>query len=288
MRIFGGRWALAALGLLVGCGDDEDDGAPPPTGEPAAAAEVVQASVEQGRPFVARDLLEVLLRNGSDERLELRALRLVDDRFEPVAATARDVLLLAGHGPTSMPITYGAAVCEVASDAGDPAVELVRVDGSTLLVAVDASGDDFLAQLHGIECARRRVEEIVELSWGPPFTRVSDTVVELTLHVERRTAGDAVTIHDLGGTVVFAQRLPDPGAVPATLGPDDDALTIPVELSTERCEAHALTESNKTYRFNVWVAVGDEPSVLVEVLPDGEARALLDEAMQAGCFGTLD
>lgn len=87
---------------------------------------------------------------------------------------------------------------------------------------------------------------------------------------------------------MFAQRLPDPDSVPATPAPDEDALTIPVELSTERCEAHALTECNKTYRFNVWVSIGDEPSLLVEVLPDGEARALLDEAMQMGCFGTLD
>ena len=187
-----------------------------------------------------------------------------------------------------MPITYGAAVCDVPSDAGPPAVELLRADGSTLVVPVDVPGDDFLGQLHALKCQIERIGEVVAISWGPPFTEVSDAVVGVTLHVERRSGDEEVTIEDLGGTVVFAQRLPDASAVPATLEPGESSLTIPVELSTERCEAHALTESNKTYRFKVWVRLGDEPPQQIEVLPEGETRTRLDAAMQAGCFGTLD
>ena len=109
--------ALAVLLGVAACGDDEGEAATTTTSTPTTTttttarptADGIAASVEQGRPFVARELLEVLLRNGSDRTLEVRSLRLVDPRFEVVDATERDVLVLAGHGPISMPITYGGA-----------------------------------------------------------------------------------------------------------------------------------------------------------------------------------
>ena len=72
------------------------------------------------------------------------------------------------------------------------------------------------------------------------------------------------------------------------LEPGTDRVEVAVELSAARCEAHALTESNKTFRFSVWVSLGDGPSHRVEVLPEGEPKAALEAAMRAGCFGTLD
>jgi hypothetical protein len=188
-----------------------------------------------------------------------------------------------------MPMPYGAPRCaDPAAGLEPPVVEVTHADGSVVPVPVDPAGQAFLTTFHADKCEVQRIGEVVSLRWSTPVVPVDGATVRVPLLVEHRSGDEPVTIEEIGGTVVFADRLVDPGSVPVTIGPDRTRTVIDVELSAARCEAHALTESNKTFRFSVWVSLGRGPSHRVEVIPDGEPMAALAAAMQAGCFGTLD
>jgi hypothetical protein len=297
------RFAATLLGAsLVACssggGDVAETGTRPPTtttSTSTTAASTIpeepgelSASIEQGRPYVARDLLELFLRNDAQVSIEVAAFRLVDPRFAELGPTARDVAIPPGLGPRSMPMPYGAVDCSDGLADGTAVVEVTMADGTVLPVPVDQVGQAFLDAFHADKCQLQQLGEVVSLRWSTPVTSVDAATIRLPLVVERRSGDEPITVEEVGGTVVFADRLVDPGAVPVTLGPGASRVEIAVELSAARCEAHALTESNKTFRFAVWVSIGDQPSHRVEVLPDGEPMAALEQAMQAGCFGTLD
>lgn len=293
---------LLAVGLLACAADDGDvaetgtvpptsatstttTDAPPPT---TAAPNGVGANVEQGRTYVARDLLELFLRNESDAGVEVAAYRLVDPRFALLEPTARDVSIPPGLGPRSMPMPYGAIDCGAGLEAGTASIEVTMSGGEVVPVPVDPAGQEFLDAFRADKCEVQRIGEIVSLRWSTPITDVDVATVRFPLVVERRSGDEPITIEDVAGSVVFADRLVDQGALPVTLEPGTDRVEIEVELSAARCEAHALTESNKTFRFGVWVSIDGQPSHRVDVIPEGEPRAALEAAMEAGCFGTLD
>jgi hypothetical protein len=286
---------VAVLLSACGAGDDggvAETGSPPPSSTSTTAPPAVEgmsATIEQGRPYIARDLLELFLRSDAAGTVEIVALRLVDPRFEVIEPVARGITIPPGLGPRSMPMPYGAPRCGDATPPPDPpVVEVTRADGSIVPVPVDPAGQDFLTVFHTDKCEVQRIGELVSLRWSTPIVAVDGATIQVPLLVERRSGDGPVTIEEIGGTVVFADRLVDAGSVPVTLAPGTSRAVIAVELSAARCEAHALTESNKTFRFSVWVRLGSGPSHRVEVLPEGEPRAALESAMRNGCFGTLD
>ena len=291
------------VAVLVACAADDGDvaetGTPPPTSSSTStttteasaapdAPEGLGANIEQGRPYIARDLLELFLLNESEIAVEVAAFRLVDARFAVLEPTARGVSIPPGLGPRSMPMPYGAVACSDGAPSGTAVVEVTMADGAVVPVPVDPAGQQFLDVFHADKCEVQQIGEVVSMRWSTPITAVDAATIQLPLVIERRTGDEPITIEEIGGTVVFADRLVDPGSVPVTLEPGTSRVEIDVELSAARCEAHALTESNKTFRFSVWVSVGDRPSHRVEVLPDGQPLAALGQAMQDGCFGTLD
>jgi hypothetical protein len=304
MRALAGVVLVAAL---VACSPDDGDvaetGTPPPTTSttstsstttttaPSAAPEGAQglaANIEQGRPYIARDLLELFLHNESEGAVEVVAFRLVDPRFAELEATARGVSMPPGLGPRSMPMPYGAPDCSGDGPAGAAVVEVTVAGGAVVPVTVDPAGQQFLDVFHADKCQVQQIGEVVSLRWSTPVSAVDPATIRLPLVIERRAGDEPITIEDLGGTPIFADRLVDPDSLPVTLEPGTSRVEVEVDLSAARCEAHALTESNKTFRFSVWVSIGGQPSHRVEVIPEGEPRAALEEAMQAGCFGTLD
>jgi hypothetical protein len=293
---------VVLVAALVACSPDDSEvaetGAPPPTtssstttSAPSTAPEGeggLSANIEQGRPYIARDLLELFLLNESDGAVEVVAFRLVDPRFAVLDPTSRDVSIPPGLGPRSMPMPYGAPECSGGGQAGTAVVEVTMAGGGVVPVTVDPAGQQFLDTFHADKCQVQQIGEVVSLRWSTPLAGVGTATIRLPLVIERRSGDEPITIEDVGGTPIFADRLVDPGSLPVTLEPGTTRAEVEVELSAARCEAHALTESNKTFRFSVWVSVGDQPSHRVEVLPDGEPLAALEQAMQAGCFGTLD
>ena len=263
-----------------------------PDGGGAAAAAVeegVSATVEQTTAFQARGLLEIAFTNGSDEMLSIRSLRLLDRRFAPVAPTPRDADLAPGPRRVMMPIEYGAPVCEREAAAGrggepGPVIEISPPgDARPAQVAVDDAGDRFLARLHDRECGQQRVRDAVEISFTGPFDDVGRATVRLSIRLDRRTGDDPVVVAAMRGTVVFTVAAPAP--VLDLPGRDASGATV-VEISASRCDAHALIESKKSYRFPVWVAVGGGDPRYLEVEPRGEAREVLEQVLQEGCFAS--
>jgi hypothetical protein len=48
-----------------------------------------------------------------------------------------------------------------------------------------------------------------------------------------------------------------------------------------------MAESKKTYRFPIWVAVGDTPGVYVEIEPTGDGRALMERMLSECANGPM-
>ena len=291
---------------LLACSPDDsgvaETGTPPPTTSTTSTGSTtttapstgpdgeqeLSVNIEQGRPYIARDLLELFLLNGSEVAIEVVAFRLVDPRFAVLDPNPRDVSIPPGLGPRSMPMPYGTPECSGDGPTGTAMVEVTMSDGTVLPVTVDPAGQDFLDVFHTDKCQVQQIGEVVSLTWSTPVTAVDAATVRVPLVIERQAGHEPITIEEVGGTPIFADRLVDPDSLPVTLEPGTSRAEVEVDLSAARCEAHALTESNKTFRFSVWVSVGGRPSHRVEVIPEGEPRAALEQAMQAGCFGTLD
>ena len=73
-------------------------------------------------------------------------------------------------------------------------------------------------------------------------------------------------------------------APPPTLPTDDRQLEVPIVVTgAGRCDGHALSDSKKTYVFQVQVQVGDEEPVGVDLpIPDAD-RPLLNEIIVDTC-----
>ncbi|MPZ87856.1 MAG: hypothetical protein GEU81_07230 [Nitriliruptorales bacterium] len=89
-----------------------------------------------------------------------------------------------------------------------------------------------------------------------------------------------MTVVDVGGTVIFTIRtvseLPKPLL---RLDPATESAEIPVEISASRCDAHALTESKKSFVFPMWVSLGEAPEQYLEIEPEGDSRRLLEQLL---------
>lgn len=269
--------AVVAVAVADGSGDGED---------PAVAAGVT-ATIEQTTAFQPRGLLEVRLHNASDQPLSITRLRLLDHRFDAVARTARDVDVAAGPRRVMIPLPYGRARCEPVPAATTSNIEVgVEQHGDApVLVPVDAEGEEFLRSLHDRECGQQRIRDAVSIGFSGPYEKVAAATVQATLRVERRNGSDDIEVTTMRGTVVFTVVLPD--SVPLLeIAGDETAGSTPVEISAARCDAHALIESKKSYRFPLWVSVDHDEARYIEVEPTGEARQVLEAALQEGCFGS--
>lgn len=74
---------------------------------------------------------------------------------------------------------------------------------------------------------------------------------------------------------------PDPDLdVPyATMGPDDEEVEVPVAITADRCDPHAVADSKKTFQFRAWVALGDTDDVFLEIVPGPDGLATLDRIL---------
>ena len=244
----------------------------------------LSATIEQTTAFQARGLLEVLVSNRSDRPLEIVDLRLVDDRFETVDPTERDARIEPGPRRVMMPVPFGPPRCGDDAPPTGTGAPVIEVNGD-VDVPVDADGEEFLTRLHERQCGQQRVRETVEVSFTGPFDDIGDATVGVELRLDRLSGGarDTVRLEGMRGTVVFTVVTPGPGAL-VTLEPDDRDGSVPIVVSASRCDAHALIESKKSYRFPMWISVGEADARYLEVEPTGEARTVLERVLQEGCF----
>ena len=272
---------LGAVALASGTSE------PPEPTETPVAPDGVTATVEQTTAFQARGLLEIAISNRSGAEFAIGSLRLVSGSFVTVEPTPRDAVIPSGPRRVIVPVDYGPPRC-TAGTAPPDAVEVSTPGGGELrLVPVDRDGSQFLARLHERECGQRRIRETVDISFDGPFTDAGPASVRAAVRLRRLDAADGteVTVAAVRGTVVFTVTT-SADAPLLVLGDGDDEASVEIDISASRCDAHALIESKKSYRFPFWVAVGDAQPRYIEVEPEGEARRVLERVLQEGCFGS--
>ena len=133
----------------------------------------------------------------------------------------------------------------------------------SLPLHVDEPG--LLERLRASACAQQRLADAasVVLSIGTSVVHSQGVpafagTVTLT---RPHTPGAAVTVEDLGGSVLF-DVLPRQGRRlrPFRLAPDVRTATIPIRVGpTQRCDAHTRGNSSQTFLFSVYSRTGDDP-----------------------------
>jgi hypothetical protein len=270
--------------LAVGCGDSADTSSASPS--PTAPADT--AAVEAPEPVggllatIGTNRLYALdrgfglgLQNIGEETVAVRELQLDSPLFATVPLAAEAVQLEPGGRRFVLPVPYGEARCD-----GEPAETFAAVvvldDGEALRLPVVEEYPGAIGRVHGRECAAADLRERVDVRFGDRWTRHGDAVSgELIL--EQLRPGDPVAVEDARGSVIFTIRVDD--AEPPILRVTDEEPTasVPITISADRCDPHALAESKRTFMFLTWVTVGEAESVPLDLEPVGAARTALED-----------
>jgi hypothetical protein len=136
-----------------------------------------------------------------------------------------------------------------------------------------------LAALNARDCGQRAVLEVVDLVFDDAPT-VEGQVLTTSLRATRRAGDDPITITQIDGSILF-QLLPDgPDGALATLAPGTARASIPLEVRNTRCDAHAVSQSSLSYRFPVFVRIGDGEPTYLFLEPGPGLRAGLEALVQ--------
>jgi hypothetical protein len=285
-----GRVGPALAGVLVallaaGCGSDDapsaaSTSAPPPDptveASPAPVGGLV-AEIGTNRLYAVNRALGLALRNLGDVPLTVQEVQLASDQFTTVASAAREVTLQPGGRRFVVPLPYGAVRCD--EDAGETFGVMVVVDGEALQLEATEEYEGAVGRLHGRECAAADVLERVDIAFGDEWTRDGFTVSG-ELRVEQRHPGEPVAIDDAVGNVIFTLHLRQSHPV-LDVSDEKPSARLPVTISADRCDPHAVAEFKRPYVFLSWVGVGDADPVPVELTLTGAARDALVELIAA-------
>ena len=152
---------------------------------------------------------------------------------------------------------------------------VVLDDGEALRLDAPEEYEGAVARLHGRESATADVLESVDITFGD--TWVQDGIaVDGELHLEQRHPGEPVAIDNTVGNVIFTLILERDHPV-VEVSDDTPSATVPVTISADRCDPHAVAEFKTPYLFLSWVAVGDGEPVAVPLKLTGAARQALDD-----------
>ncbi len=251
------------------------------------------ATVLQYREDEVRHVLSIKVRNTGAEPVRIVDLRLQWEGLEVVGPVVQDHLLGVGHA-LDLRTPYGDARCadgfsldppSTASAFGEATIELP--DGSTAVAAIPIDDvEEQLARLFRVDCRRQFIESVVTLELRGPWERVDpDGVATLrgALAVERGSGDRTITISDVDGSVLLDVRPAVAASGPLlVLGPEEAAGEVPIDVTSARCDAHALGESKKTYVFQVEIDVGDGPEGVI-ISPPADTEPEMFQVIVDGC-----
>jgi hypothetical protein len=254
------------LVLLIGCASTD---AATPDHEIAAA-------IARDRLYDVTRTFELTFVNGSDEAAVIGGAELRTGLFEPLGLDDRDTAI----GPdrtVSRPVEYGEARC---GDDVDDAMTLgVVIDGVETELDLGRASPAML-RLHAERCAAQEIEAAVDVHFGDDWTSKEPTRATGTLMVDPKDGAD-VTLESVATQIVFVTTVDDP--LPAR----DDVKLV---ATAARCDAHALTESKKTFLYVLTFRIdGGEPVKLELRATDGPVldamRTAIDECVAARTDG---
>lgn len=270
-------WATSAcllVALASGCVDPGDDVVDAPS--PTSSGSLV-AGLETPRYLSDGRRLEIILRNDTDETVRIQTLRLESKSFENLDPTVRPVEVPPGVR-VDVPVPYGAAICGLEQARASVALELV---GAAQPVVLPITSHGEVQALYDEQCRQEQVAEAAYVGYGQEWSTVDSPegpAVEGTLTIRRRESDQRIAIDAVASNVIFLVtplgRTREPLVV---LEPGETEASIGVRIRASRCEPHAVAESKKTFRFPMWVALGDEEAEFLEVAIDGRGRELLQD-----------
>lgn len=280
--------ALGLVMLLVAsCGDTTGPSAatstsasPPETTTSTAPEPIggVVAEIGTNRLYVVNRAFGLALRNLGDEPVAIRQVQLTSNQFTTLPITDREVTLQPGGRRFVVPLPYGEVRCDVeAEDTFD--VVVVVDDGEELHLDATEEYAGAVGRVHSRECAAADVLERVDITFGDDWTR-DDFVISGELSLEQRHPGDTVAIDHAVGNVIFTLHLEQDHPV-LRVSDDEPSARLPVTISADRCDPHAVAEFKQPYQFLSWVAVGDGEPVPVPLVLTGGARAALVDLIAA-------
>jgi hypothetical protein len=246
--------------------------APPPV-------EGLTATVGTNRLYQPRRELGLALANHGDAPKVVTGVRLATELFEPTPLARREVVLQPGGRRLVLPLPYGAARC-----GGDPAARfealLVLDDGRELAVPAPEEYDGAVERLHARECAAAEVLQAVEISFEGTWPREGNSVSG-TLSMSQRSPGAEAVMEDVVGNVIFTVRARSDEPILRT-GDGHRRDAVPVTITADRCDSHAVAEFKRPFVFLSWIRLGDGSAAPVELELDGRAREALEELL-ASC-----
>ncbi len=140
-----------------------------------------------------------------------------------------------------------------------------------------------ISLLHTEECNRQAITNAAAITFGPGWRRAGTArnyTFTTRLTVARKDFDDAITIDSIRGGVIFSLSPAKRNASPVVvLAAGQQQASAPVRLHIFRCDPHGMAESKKTYRFPIYVALGEGDAQYVEVEPTGRGRALLERSL---------
>ena len=280
-----GRATIVAIVVVLACGcagSSDTPSASPSTApadttavdEPAPVGGLV-ATIGTNRLYALDRGLGLGLRNVGDEPVMVREIQLESPLFATVPLVAEEVLLMPGGRRFVLPVPYGEVQCDNEPDERF-AVVVVVDSGEELQMPAAEDYPGAIGRLHGRECAAAAVRERADLRFGDRWTRDGNAVSgELVL--EQLRPGEPVTVDDAAGSVIFTIRVDDDEPPILRVTDDEPLAGVPVTVSAERCDPHALGESKRTFIFLAWVAVGEAEPVAMDLEPTGAARSALEQ-----------
>lgn len=274
---------LGALlcGAAVGC-TSSGDGSAAGDGTGTGSGSGLEATLRRSRLFETRRQIGLELAAGGDADVHVGTIQLVTPLYETVPPTDRDATLAAGDGARLMPIPFGAARCDTEPE-GPP--ELVAViDGEEVRVALTEHPAGMLARLRDIECASAVVLDDVGLELSGDWTVTDPHTASGQLTLTQRTPGVTATVDEVKDNVIFSVTTANATSPVLSVDDDQPSAAVGVTISASRCDAHALIEYKRTFKFAVEVRIGDDDPVPVDVEAQGDARTALEELLRS-CIG---
>ena len=227
----------------------------PATTVPDASTEfAARVVLTRQRDLVDRGLVNVFTLNTSDDVVVITRRELVATAFASPGPATRTSRIPAGR-EVALQIAYGDVV-----DCADPApvaatlvIEYTAGDDPTARSAeVPLSDATVLDTIRANACTARAVHEAADLTLSGP--EVVGETVTVALTIDRHDAGPSFVVRSIGGTVLFGVRVLAPGELPLDLGTDPGSVTLPLEISVNRCDPHALAETTKRYAIDLRVS----------------------------------
>lgn len=254
--------------LLTGCGS-AGPAEPPP--------ELSAVSI-YGRHAEVRGRVDVRIANAGPGPVEIERYRVEHPMFEPVPPLVRTSRLPPDGRSRLVPVPFGAPRCDVADPRGARVVVGLRTAAGVRDVPVPLDdGEPGLVRAHRLACASAAVTAAAGLDLAPWHLEPGPGA-RTALRLQRRGPGEVV-VTELGGNILFSIDGPDLRPL-VTLGAGEHAASVEVAVRATRCDAHALTESKRSWTFPLFASVdGAEPArVQLTVSPPGRAalQSLLD------------